>query len=181
MSILRRLIRKPSRRLPFRGAFWRPLLEELEARNAPADLTGPTASLLAVTPNLTRLAPTLTAQISDVGRGNSRINRAEYFIDTAGANGAGIAMSASDGRFNTSTENVTATLTTSRFNALSQGTHRLYVHGRDAAGNWGTLVSIVFTKDTVAPTAPPAPALDPASNSGSTADNIRRIASQSSL
>src|SRR5207248_10007878 len=68
-------------------------------------------------------------------------------------------MTASDGAFSSPTEAVTGTLTPALFNALSQGTHTIYVHGEDAAGNWGTTTSATFLKDTVNPsssaTSPP--------------------------
>ena len=70
---------------------------------------------------------------------------ADYFIDTTGANGAGTALS---GTFGSPTVSVSGTITASTFSALGQGTHTIYVQGEDAAGNWGTLVSTTFVKDT---------------------------------
>jgi hypothetical protein len=35
---------------------------------------------------------------------------------------------------------------------LSQGTHTIYVHGKDSVGNWGATQSVTFVKDTQAPT-----------------------------
>ena len=61
-------------------------------------------------------------------------------------------MSASDAGFDSTSEGVTATLSTTVFNALSQGTHTIYVHGKDAVGNWGACDSATFFKDTVKPT-----------------------------
>jgi len=61
-------------------------------------------------------------------------------------------MNASDGLFNSGTENVTKALTAAQFSALSEGTHTIYVNGQDAAGNWGATQSATFVKDTVAPT-----------------------------
>ena len=37
-------------------------------------------------------------------------------------------------------------------NALSQGNHTVYVHGRDAAGNWGPTATTVLLVDKTAPT-----------------------------
>src|SRR5205823_384041 len=73
------------------------------------------------------------------------------FIDAVGAAGTGTAMDASDASFNSGTENVTKALTAAQFNALSEGTHTVYVHGKDQAGNWGGTQSATFFKDTVTP------------------------------
>ena len=48
--------------------------------------------------------------------------------------------------------NVSGALTAAVFGGLSQGTHTVYVHGENAAGYWGPMVSVSFVKDTVAPT-----------------------------
>ena len=52
------------------------------------------------------------------------------------------AMSASDGLFNATTENVTASLNTT---GLSSGKHIVYVQGQDAAGNWGLPTAVFLT------------------------------------
>ncbi|MEK7244287.1 MAG: hypothetical protein AAB112_09040, partial [Thermodesulfobacteriota bacterium] len=75
----------------------------------------------------------------------SNIAAAEYFIDTVGANGTGTLMSAVDGAFNSPLENVTASVDMS---AQPPGDHTLYVHGRDAAANWGAAGSVVVTVTT---------------------------------
>jgi plastocyanin len=104
---------------------------------AASDTTGPATTNVVASPNPTSGAPTvfLTASVSDAGLGGSAISAAEYFIDTAGVNGSGTPMSASDGSFNSASENITATINTA---TLSLGARTLYVHGRDAAGNWGS-------------------------------------------
>src|SRR2546427_8325889 len=61
-------------------------------------------------------------------------------------------MSPSDGTFNSVTEGVTKALTRGQFSALSDGSHTIYVHGKDAANNWGATASATFTKDTTPPT-----------------------------
>ncbi len=83
---------------------------------------------------------TLTATVNDSTTGNSNIAGAEYFVDTVGANGAGSPMAAADGSFNSPSESVTATVD---MGGLPAGDHTLYVHGRDAAGNWGGTGSVV--------------------------------------
>ena len=54
--------------------------------------------------------------------------------------------------FDSPTEGVTATLTATQFNALARAPHTVFVHGRDAAGNWGATASQTFIKDTVSAT-----------------------------
>jgi DNA-dependent RNA polymerase auxiliary subunit epsilon len=107
------------------------------------DTTGPITSNVAAEPNPTNGADTvtLTATIDDSTTGNSVITAAEYFVDTVGSNGTGTAMSASDGAFDSATEAVTADIDVS---GLSVGNHNLYVHGKDAAGNWGATESVVL-------------------------------------
>jgi carboxypeptidase T len=69
------------------------------------------------------------------------VSQAEYYIDTPPwAGGTPVAMSASDGSFNGTSENVSAVINTT---GLSVGQHTVYVRGRDASGNWGT-VSAIF-------------------------------------
>jgi PKD domain len=113
------------------------------------DTTGPVTSNMAVTPSPTNVAPTITATETD---SLSNVAGAEYFIDAVGANGSGTAMSAVDGTFDEGAEDVTALMTTTQFNALSDGTHTIYVHGKDQLGTWGATQSITFVKDTAGPT-----------------------------
>ena len=104
----------------------------------------PAVSRLAVSPSPTNKAPSIAASIS----GSNNIVAAEYFVDSAGSNGRGIALTAA---FGSPTVSVSGTLTSTAFNALSQGTHTIYVNGEDGAGTWGAVVSTTFVKDTVAP------------------------------
>jgi len=88
---------------------------------------------------------TLNATIDDTATGNSPIAGAEYFIDTLGASGTGVAMSPSDGTFNSSVEGVSATVDVS---GQPAGNHTLYVLGRDMSGNWGAAGSVVIAVTT---------------------------------
>ena len=115
------------------------------------DTTGPATSGV----NLT--ATSVSATISDAGRGDSNVTAAEFFIDTTGANGTGTAMT---GAFASATESVSGVITP----ALS-GTHTVYVHGQDSAGNWGPFQSAVISNDTTGP-ATSALVLSPASSNG---------------
>src|SRR5262249_26111774 len=97
------------------------------------DCTGPITTSVAVSPNPAGGAPlpTITASVSDANTGGSTVAGAEFFIDVIGANGTGTAMNASDSAFNSVTEGVTKQLTSGQFSALSDGSHTVYVHGRD--------------------------------------------------
>jgi hypothetical protein len=93
----------------------------------------PAVSNVAVSPNPTNgtIAVTATARVDDATTGNSIIVSAEYSID----GGTPVAMSASDGSFNSATENVTALIPVSVLSTLSSGDHQVCVRGSDAAGN----------------------------------------------
>ena len=96
---------------------------------------------------------TLSATLDDTRFNNSNgrepageVTQARYTIDTppweAGANPR--ALSASDGSFNSSTEDVQATINTS---GLSEGQHTVYVQGRDDEGTWGAVSAIFLNTD----------------------------------
>ena len=68
------------------------------------DTTGPTTSALLVTPSNTNAAPTVTANASDLSTGNHNVTAAEYFIDSAGADGTGTTMAATDATFDSPSE-----------------------------------------------------------------------------
>jgi len=94
---------------------------------------------------------TLTGQVNDTHYSNANgteptqaIAAAEVSIDIPywEESYAPLALSPADGNFNSSTENVTASLNTS---SLSQGRHILYVRGKDAAGNWGAVSALFLT------------------------------------
>ena len=90
-----------------------------------------------IKPSLTRL----TAIIDDTSTGANFVMAAEYFVDTVGENEHGTQISASDGYFDSAYENVGGQLNVS---SLSLGSHTIYVHGMDAAGNWGSFSSVVL-------------------------------------
>jgi len=102
---------------------------------------------------------TLTATANDTryksgtGESTQAIAAAEYYIDTPpwAAGATPIPMSASDGTFNSTTENLTASVNTAGWN---QGRHTLYLRSQDAAGNWG-VVSAVFLSVEVTDNEPP--------------------------
>ncbi len=118
------------------------------------DTTGPITSGVAATPNPTEGAVlvTLVGTVDDTTTGGSNIAEAEYFVDFVGADGSGTPMAASDGNFNSPTEDITADVDVSGW---ALGDYVLYVHGRDAAGNWGltasTTLSVTDAPDIIPP------------------------------
>ncbi len=88
----------------------------------------------------------LTANIDDGvdNRGGSQIVATEYFIDTPGPNGTGASMHAVDGIFDSMSESVAGTISTEDWEENSE--HTIYVHGKDAAGNWGSFYTVSIIK-----------------------------------
>ncbi|MBL8297263.1 MAG: hypothetical protein JNN30_02840, partial [Rhodanobacteraceae bacterium] len=126
------------------------------ARNlqAPYKLpAGPDTTAISVSPSSVAAGTsiTVTATVDD-----SRFNQtngtetaqsiasAAAYVDAAPweSGAMPIAMSASDGSFNTSTEAVRATISTT---GLAPGVHRIFVQGTDAAGKPGTPNAVQFT------------------------------------
>ena len=105
---------------------------------------------------------TLSGTVNDTRYNNSHgaeptqdIASAEYYVDTPPwvSGSAAIAMSASDGSFNSKTENVEATIDTT---GLSDGKHIVFVRGQDVNGNWGAFSAIFLN---VTGETPPPPVL----------------------
>jgi FtsP/CotA-like multicopper oxidase with cupredoxin domain len=118
----------------------------------PIDRSGPQTSALSTVPasvfdtrihtNL-RIEATLT-DLQSAGV-NSNIVRAEAFFDQPGTDETGFPLMAKDGVFNTTNEIVFANISLVNMNFLAQGEHTLYVHGKDAAGNWGPYLTLSLT------------------------------------
>jgi Multicopper oxidase len=83
----------------------------------------------------------------------SALSAAEGFIDTVGANGSGFVFVPTDGTWNSSSETVISDIPLATIRSLSNGGHTIYVHAKDAAGNWGSTSSVVLTVDKTVPTA----------------------------
>ena len=105
---------------------------------------------------------TLSGAINDTRYNDSHgteptqnIAAAEYYVDTPPwvTGSTAIAMSASDGNFNSTIENVEATIDTT---GLSDGKHIIFVRGQDANGNWGAFSAIFLN---VTGGSPPPPVL----------------------
>lgn len=107
------------------------------------DTTGPATASLIASPNPSNVAAlvTLKATVDDSAAGNSNIVAGEFFTGTEGTPGTGIPMSATDGAFSSPVEGITAVINVSGF---APGSYNLYVHGQDAAGNWGAANSIIL-------------------------------------
>jgi len=130
----------------------------LATTNLVVDKTGPTASNLIASPNPTNgkigfnsntPAVHITATLADAASG---IAAGEGFIDTVGASGTGFPFIPADGQFSSLSEAAYADVPLTTINALSAGSHTIYVHGKDAAGNWGATTSISLVVDKTLPT-----------------------------
>ncbi len=99
----------------------------------------PTTSGLTATPNPTNGATSVNLNATVSTSAGSTIAAAEYFTDTVGVNGTGTPMT---GTFGTATVPVSATLNAS---PLTFTNHLIYVHGKDAANNWGPTASMTLS------------------------------------
>ena len=61
-----------------------------------------------------------------------------------GANGTGFVFAAVDGVFNSPSEAGYADIPLATILQLSNGNHTIYVHAKDAAGNWGATSSTIL-------------------------------------
>jgi FtsP/CotA-like multicopper oxidase with cupredoxin domain len=125
------------------------------------DTTPPTTSAVSALPNPNNgtnpfntsvPAVRVFATFDDALTGGSNIAAGEGFIDTLGATGTGFVFIATDGAFNSPTETGYADVPLPVINALSNGDHTIYVHAKDAAGNWGANDTTVLHIDKIAPT-----------------------------
>jgi hypothetical protein len=132
--------------------------------NLTVDKTAPNTSGVSAAPNpsngvlpfnaSTPAVRVTAATMSDpiAGGVRSNISAAEAFIDTAGAAGSGILLTAGDGVFNSPSESGYTDIPLATVLQLANGNHTIYVHARDAAGNWGATSSTVLVIDKIAPT-----------------------------
>jgi len=126
-----------------------------------SDTAGPQTSDVTAAPNPTNgLIPInsaypavqVTAGVSDAATGNNVVTAAEGFIDIVGADGTGFPFTPADGVFSSATESATAYIPLTTIRLLSDGNHTIYVHGRDAAGNWGATANTILVVDKAVPT-----------------------------
>jgi hypothetical protein len=137
--------------------------------------SGPVTSSITVVPDRTdgSGSVSVTAGISDELTGSDSVTQAEYFLDTAGADGSGTAMTL-DPATGTTVE-ATADVPVS---GLDDGVHTVLVHGRDDTGAWGALASGSFRVDATGPQT--TVALDPNPVDGTTDVTITATADDSS-
>ena len=109
------------------------------------DTVGPLTSGVTAVPNPGGTA-TVTATVCDAACGNSNVVAAEYFIDKAGTAGKGTSIPVGIAG---PTVSVSGTVGSAVFAKLKLGNHKIFIHGKDAAGNWGTFASAPFTKSPV--------------------------------
>jgi hypothetical protein len=124
------------------------------------DKTGPTVNAAAVAPNPTN------GKLSDPGNpGNLVVSAnivesagglvagAEGFLDPGAspAPGSGFKLVAVDGSFDSSSESVYGLIPLSQVTTLTEGNHRVVVHGKDNAGNWGELFAAPLAVDRTNP------------------------------
>jgi FtsP/CotA-like multicopper oxidase with cupredoxin domain len=130
--------------------------------NLIVDKTGPSTSAVTVNPspnngtqgiNSYDKIVRVTAQVADPVSGgvNSNIVKVEGFIDTVGVNGTGFWFTANDGVYDSLGEPGFADIPLSTIAQLSTGVHTFYVHGLDAAGNWGATSTATLIVDKVGP------------------------------
>jgi hypothetical protein len=99
----------------------------------------------AVRVTITTMADPIAAAV------NSTIGSAEAFIDTVTANGSGIGVRATDGNYNSSSEAGYVDIPLASVAQLANGSHTIYVHAKDAAGNWGATATTTLLVDKVKP------------------------------
>ena len=120
------------------------------------DRTGPAAPVATLAPNPLDLsgAPPVTAvrlqaRITDTLAAGvqSPLANAEGFVSTIGPDGTGFDLFPSDGLFDEIAEDAYFDIPIANFLLLAQGDHIVYVHGLDAAGNWGVFGQAIITID----------------------------------
>jgi hypothetical protein len=124
------------------------------------DITPPAITINTPTNPTNNATPTLTGNATDA---LSNVNNIQYQVDSTG--GSWSNCSASDGNFNSSSENFSCTIVST----LSDGNHLIYFRGVDSLSNTTTnndAASEDFDVDTTAPTVPGTPsATTPANDS----------------
>jgi VCBS repeat-containing protein len=157
-----------------------------------ADPEPPTTSNVVAAPNPTNglvgfntsvPAVRVTADFSDVATGGSNIVAAEGFIDTIGTAGTGFAFIATDGGFNSPSESGYADIPLAVVRALSDGNHTIFVHAKDASGNWGnpSAATTILVVDKTGPTFGPITVSPPNTTRGGGNVNVTVSGSITSL
>src|SRR5262249_11586459 len=113
-------------------------------------VTGAVSTGVLLNPNPTAgtAAVDLSASGDDSGLGGT-VQAAEYFIDAAGANGSGTAMTLAAPGVTASGES--ATIPAVVVAALAEGRHTVLVHTEDSFGLWGPLAGVDLVVDRTVP------------------------------
>ena len=98
-----------------------------------------------------RVTATLTSSSSNIAAAEAFLCTQANTACAVGASGTGIPLLALDGTFSGQSEATYTDIPLITINALSSGDHTIYVHGRDAAGNWGSTSSTILVIDRVPP------------------------------
>jgi hypothetical protein len=124
---------------------------------ASSDSLGPATSSANAIPNPTEPIAfvEVTANVTDEYLGNNNIDAAEFFVDSTGTPGSGISMAPSDTFWDEIEEAVWGELDTDTLGWTPGTSHLVFVHGKDAVGNWGnfdtTTVNVIADDDTIGP------------------------------
>ncbi len=128
-------------------------------RSAPVSVGTPpnvTSVTVAKSPNNGTLPLSVSQQVVRVTAalsGLSSIAGAEGFVDVnTGAVGTGFPFIASDGAWGGLTETAYADIPLNQVATLGNGSHTIYVRGRNAAGNWGGFATGTLVIDKTLPT-----------------------------
>ena len=114
------------------------------------DRTAPTVGAVTALPSpANNTAVVVSAPATDGGVVVSNIGGGEFFIDTAGATGTGSAMTPAAASSNTT---ISGTIPAATVTGMTVGSHTIFVHAKDAAGNWSSTVTGTLLIDRVAPT-----------------------------
>jgi hypothetical protein len=122
---------------------------------------GPTSTITEVKPNPSNgligynaNSAVVRVTASFTAASGATVAGAELFIDSVGASGSGVPFTPTDGVFNSASESGFGDIPLGTVRLMSNGPHTIYVHARDAAGNWGdaTASTATLTVDTVVPT-----------------------------
>jgi hypothetical protein len=114
-------------------------------------ITGAATTGLTVTPNpttgLTDLAVSATGDDTAIG---GTVTGAEYFLDSAGVNGAGQPLQLNQTGAKVAAE--TGTIAADQLAGFSEGHHSVLVHTKDSQGLWGPMATVDLVVDRTGPT-----------------------------
>ena len=135
------------------------------------DQTGPATSNVRTTPPEATNGSSSVRVDALTSDTTVKIVAAELFIDTVGAQGAGLGLYVTDGLYDELTEDVYGFIPQAQANALSAGSHTVYVRGKDAAGNWGTTATVTMIVGQGRPTLSGVTAVPNPTNSATSSDS----------